>query len=95
MFQRERSTTTVPTRALLDSSPLAASVLMPSRSTGREIPNRSVNAASPGSFEPGGKSPLTIDVPIARATSAWFDRVRRAGKRSISVIARRPARRRV
>ncbi len=52
MFQAARSRTTVPTRDLVESRPLATSVFTLSRSTGRETPKISVSSASPGSFAP-------------------------------------------
>ena len=54
MFQAPRSRTTVPTRALVVSSPLATSVLTLSRSTGRDTPNIAISSASPGRRAPFG-----------------------------------------
>ncbi|MCP2102695.1 UNVERIFIED_ORG: hypothetical protein J2R75_002681 [Bradyrhizobium elkanii] len=48
MFQAARSRTTVPTRALVVSSPLATRVFTLSRSTGRDTPNIAIISASPG-----------------------------------------------
>ncbi len=52
MFQAPRSRTTVPTRALVVSSPFATRVLTLSRNTGRETPNIAVSSASPGRRPP-------------------------------------------
>ena len=52
MFQAPRSRTTVPTRVLVVSSPLATSVFTLSRSTGRDTPNIAVSSASPGNRTP-------------------------------------------
>ena len=52
MFQAPRSRTTVPTRALVVSRPLATSVFTLSRSTGRDTPNIAIISASPGSRVP-------------------------------------------
>src|SRR5207237_2728654 len=78
IFHAERLRTTLPTLALVLSSPLATRVLTPSRSTGRETPKRRISSASPGNFAPSGYWPVMMSMPRMRATSARLDMARGA-----------------